>query len=328
MSGINPAANFNLPATIMRLTPSQLASFHENGYLVIPNYLSQNAVDALLSETSSLLHSFPLDTHPLTQFTTGDSADQAAHVGDDYFLTSGDKIRFFFEPDAFGPSSDPSQKPTLLKPKERAINKIGHALHSLSPPFEKVTLSQTNAEIAKSLGFKDPRVLQSMVICKQPSIGGAVPPHRDSEFLYTNPPSAVGWWIALQDAGTENGTLGFYRGSHLGRNGGAISRRFVRMGQTGTGFVKNDGPGLPKEMEESGAQGDGEAREEDLEVLDIKAGSLVLIHGNVLHKSEKNTSPNSRFAYTFHVIEGADGWDYDERNWLQPPEDGFSRLYS
>jgi hypothetical protein len=55
---------------------------------------------------------------------------------------------------------------------------------------------------------------------------------------------------------------------------------------------------------------------------------LVLIHGNVLHKSEKNTSPRSRFAYTFHVIEGADGWDYDERNWLQPPEGGeFSKLY-
>jgi ectoine hydroxylase-related dioxygenase (phytanoyl-CoA dioxygenase family) len=63
-----------------------------------------------------------------------------------------------------------------------------------------------------------------------------------------------------------------------------------------------------------------------LEILDIKAGSLVLIHGNVLHKSEKNTSPNSRYAYTFHVIEGAEGWEYDARNWLQPPVEGFSKL--
>jgi ectoine hydroxylase-related dioxygenase (phytanoyl-CoA dioxygenase family) len=63
--------------------------------------------------------------------------------------------------------------------------------------------------------------------------------------------------------------------------------------------------------------------------LDIKAGSLVLIHGNVLHKSEKNTGDKSRFAYTFHVIEGAEGWEYDKRNWLQPPEsgEGFSKLY-
>lgn len=150
-----------------------------------------------------------------------------------------------------------------------------------------------------------------------------MPAHRDSEFLFTNPPSAVGWWIALQDAGRENGTLGFYPGSHLGRNGGAIKRRFVRVDNGGTGFVANDGPGLPRGMEEEEKEKEGH-----FELLDIKAGSLVLIHGNVLHKSEKNTSPNSRFAYTFHVIEGGEGWEYDARNWLQPPENGFSRLYS
>jgi phytanoyl-CoA hydroxylase len=316
----------------MSLSPSQLASFHQNGFLVIPDYLSHHDLDALLAETSSLLESFPLDSHPLTQFTTGDSDDNAAHVGDDYFLTSGDKIRFFFEPDAFSqPTTTKTDKPVLSKPKARAINKIGHSLHTLSPPFAESTLSPRNAAIARSLGFADPRVLQSMVICKQPSIGGAVPPHRDSEFLYTNPPSAVGWWVALQDAGAGNGTLGFYRGSHLRRKGGGIGRRFVRRTAAeggGTGFVRNEGPGFPRDMEEGGLEADGEAREEDLEVLDIRAGSLVLIHGNVLHKSEKNTSPNSRFAYTFHVIEGGDGCVYDERNWLQPPENGFSRLYS
>lgn len=204
-------------------------------------------------------------------------------------------------------------------------------MHSLSPPFEKVSLSARNAAIAKSLGFVDPRVLQSMVICKQPGIGGAVPPHRDSEFLYTRPPSAVGWWFALQDAGPGNATLGMWKGSH--RQG--IKRRFVRkVGENGkvlgTEFVENDGPKMPR-----GAEGDGQdpdqgpdVKDENFEILDIKAGSLVLIHGNVLHMSEKNTSPRSRFAYTFHVIEGADGWDYDERNWLQPPEGGeFSKLY-
>ena len=32
----------------------------------------------------------------MTKFSTGDS-ETSSHVGDDYFLTSGDKIRFFFE---------------------------------------------------------------------------------------------------------------------------------------------------------------------------------------------------------------------------------------
>lgn len=308
------------------LTPPELTTFNEKGYLILRNYLTPTEVSSLLTETNHLLETFPLETHPLTQFTTGDTADNKAHVGDDYFLTSGDKIRFFFEPDAFTSSPDPTTgKPTLSKPKEKAINKIGHSLHSLSPPFEKITLCDKTADIARSLGFNDPRVLQSMVICKQPSIGGAVPSHRDSEFLYTSPPSAVGFWIALQDAGVGNGTLGMYAGSHLGRNGGGIRRRFVRAGAGGTEFVANDGPTLPRGMEEA----EGEGTEEGLELLDVRAGDLVLIHGNVRHKSEKNTSPNSRFAYTFHVIEGGEGWVYDERNWLQPPDngEGFSRLF-
>ena len=59
---------------------------------------------------------------------------------------------------------------------------------------------------------------------------------------------------------------------------------------------------------------------------EVKAGSLVLIHGNLLHKSERNTSPNGRVIYTFHIIEG-EGAEYDARNWLQPPEGGFTRVY-
>lgn len=316
----------------MFLSPEQLSFFNEKGYLVIPDYLSPSETASLINETNHLLETFPLDTHPLTQFTTGDDKDDdKAHVGDDYFLTSGDKVRFFFEPDAF--TTKPGEaKPTLTKPKHLAINKIGHALHALSPPFEKLTLNDRNAAIARSLGFAGPRVLQSMVICKQPSIGGAVPSHRDSEFLYTKPPSAVGWWIALQDAGPGNGTLGMYRGSHRGAAGGGIRRRFVRrfdeQGRTvGTGFVENEDPRLPRGMQDEEDREETDGSQEELEVLDIKAGSLVLIHGNVLHKSEKNTSLRSRFAYTFHVIEDGEGWEYDGQNWLQPPEEGFSKLY-
>lgn len=44
----------------------------------------------------------------------------------------------------------------------------------------------------------------------------------------------------------------------------------------------------------------------------------MLIHGSVLHKSERNTSPNTRFAYTFHMIESEPYAKYDDKNWLQP----------
>jgi phytanoyl-CoA hydroxylase len=52
----------------------------------------------------------------------------------------------------------------------------------------------------------------------------------------------------------------------------------------------------------------------------LAPGDLVLIHGSVLHKSERNTSANTRFAYTFHMIESPPFAVYDEKNWLQPTQ--------
>jgi hypothetical protein len=312
------------------LTPEQQARFEKDGYLILPSFLPPTTVSSLLSETHRLLRDdLDLTSHPLTRFSTGGSDDRE-HVGDAYFLGSGDKIRYFLEEDAIDSSSG-----KVVRPKERAVNKIGHYLHGLSEPFKALTGTegeggdrQTPAGIARSLGFKDPRVLQSMVILKQPEIGGAVPPHQDSCFLYTDPPSAVGFWYALEDATLENGCLSFLPGSH---KWAPIEKRLVRKKAGvsdeeagGTEMVPNDGPRFPP----GGEYGAGEG-ERDGEYVpgEVKAGSLVLIHGNLLHKSERNTSEKGRIIYTFHVIE-QDGTEYDQRNWLQPPKDGFTKLYS
>ncbi|KIX94969.1 uncharacterized protein Z520_09279 [Fonsecaea multimorphosa CBS 102226] len=312
------------------LTPKQVASFQRDGYLIIPSYLSRETCQTLLSRTHQLLTEFPLEEHPMTRFTTGTDSTgkptEKKHVGDDYFLTSGDKVRFFFEEDAFDPESG-----TLNKPKEKAINKIGHNLHGLVPEFAQVShtgeIGRRNAQIARDLGYKDPRLLQSMVICKQPEIGGAVPPHQDSSFLYTSPPSAVGFWIALEDATVENGCLSFAPGSH---RRAPIRDRFVRKqpdGSEGTTFesVPTEEGRWPRDFEHEADVGEKD-EEEEYVLGEVEAGSLVLIHGNILHKSEKNTSQKGRIIYTFHLIEGEE--TYDDKNWLQIPggPQAFTRL--
>jgi len=290
------------------LTQKQIDQFHKNGYLVIPNFLSSEDTSALLTRSKQLLDEFDVDSHPLTKFTTSDDN----HVGDDYFLTSGDKIRYFLEEDAL----DASGK--LTREKQKSVNKIGHALHELDPSFRQVTLENERLRsLVRDLKFhRNPLALQSMVITKQTHIGGEVPEHNDSTFLYTDPPSALGFWIALEKCTSTNGALSFLPGSHLTT---PLAKRFVRLPTGGMGF---EALAQPKQEYETLNSHKGTYVLEE-----CNPGDLVLIHGSVLHKSERNTSPNTRFAYTFHMIESPPYARYDVKNWLQPTKEmPFSRI--
>jgi len=108
----------------MDLTQQQ--QFEEQGFLVIDDFVWPEVCDHLRDRISELLRDFdPADV--VSIFTT----HEQSRIADDYFLSSGDKIRFFFEENAFGPNGQ------LKQSKEQSINKIGHALHDLDPVFDR-----------------------------------------------------------------------------------------------------------------------------------------------------------------------------------------------
>src|SRR3954462_8601651 len=106
------------------MTSTEAAQYARDGFLVLPNFVSDGASDALRARAEELVHDF--DPQGLVSIF---STREQTRSSDDYFLESGDKIRFFFEENAFNPDG------TLKQAKEESINKIGHALHDLDPTF-------------------------------------------------------------------------------------------------------------------------------------------------------------------------------------------------
>ncbi|XP_077505863.1 phytanoyl-CoA dioxygenase domain-containing protein 1-like isoform X2 [Amblyomma americanum] len=275
--------------------------FHKNGLISIPDFLSEQDVNQLKQECERIVDSIEDSKGQITVFSTRN------HEGrNKYFLDSGDKIRAFYEEDAF------DEHGNLVVSKSRSINKIGHALHWLNPVFRRVTFSSKVKALVKEIGLKDPRLVQSMYIFKNPEIGGEVTAHQDATFLYTEPSKLIGLWFPLEDATMENGCLWYIPGSH---NSMSLSRRFIR---------NNDPDGPLLKMVDISVH---DYSNETFVPVPVCKGSCVVIHGNVVHKSEKNCSLFPRPAYTFHIID-RDGSEYSPQNWLQPSEElPFPSLY-
>ena len=271
------------------LTADERARWDRDGFLVLEGFVPVDRCRELMARAGELLERIERDV--VSVFST----HEQTRTSDEWFLGSGGEVRAFFEEDAF------DEHGGLRQPIELSINKLGHAMHDLDPVFERFSRTAELAAVAKDAGLDDPLLLQSMYIFKQPHIGGEVTCHQDATFLCTEPVTVTGFWFALEDATLENGCLWAQPGGHRG----PLRKRFVREGgdTDGTRFEVLDDTPLPDEGDPS------------LVPLETPAGTLVLLHGLLPHRSGPNRSDRSRHAYSVHVIER--GARYPDDNWLQ-----------
>jgi len=271
------------------LSPAMLADFRQHGVLILEDFVSPARCRELREHTLGMVAAFdPAEVRHVF------SALEQTQLGDSYFEESGDKIRYFFEKDAFDEHGD------LRQPKEQSLNKMGHAMHDLDPVFDAFSRTPELAGVVASLGYAEPVILQSMYIFKPPRIGGEVHCHQDSTFLYTEPESCVGFWFALEDATLENGCMQFIPGAHKG----PLKELHYRAADGRMTFRTLDATPWPE-----GATVPAEAR----------TGTLVIFDGRAPHLSGPNLSARSRHAYTLHVIDKRS--HYPAENWLQRAAD-------
>lgn len=281
------------------LTDTQIQAFRSDGFLVVPNFVSDEHCLQLRERAMMLAEKHVPSPEEATVFTA-DGKPQ--HTSDDYFLTSGEQIRCFFEKDAFDERGNLRAEPHL------ALNKLGHAMHDLDPVFDSFSRTPDLANVAADLGMRDPLLLQSMYIFKQPHIGGEVTCHTDHTYLWTEPQSVIGFWFAIDDATNENGCMWAVPGGHK-----LPVRSRSRLNESRTATVMDVLDPEPYPLD-------------NLQCLEAKRGTLVLLDGAVPHLSAANTSDKPRHAYTIHAIDGAT--NYLDDNWLQRPTlplRGFSR---
>lgn len=188
----------------------------------------------------------------------------------------------------------------LKIPKKNAFNKIAHALHDKNQVFESFSYHPLWTQCMRQLGIKTPQAVQSMFIFKSPKVGAQIYPHQDSTFIQTTPSSCIGIWWAMEDATVENGCMWFVPGSHKK----PLERLFNLNDEKNAcsfninGYKYDTSQAIP---------------------VEAKAGSVVFIHGSVVHFSGHNNSDISRNAYSVHIIDGSPDVEYPKTNWLQRP---------
>lgn len=171
------------------LSEDQIAAYHRDGYVVIPDILSPAEVDQARKALTNLLE-FRRSSTPeenaaskmFVQFEVGykpESLDRPLEELEDKVRKYGNFIG--------------------LQPCLAAMTRPGHVIHE--------ALSQLIGE--------NPILFQDMALVKPPFIGSEKPWHQDNAYFSVAPLESVcGVWIALDDATVDNGCMHVMPGAH------------------------------------------------------------------------------------------------------------------
>jgi len=163
--------------------------------------------------------------------------------------------------------------------KESTIRKY-HDLGQADPFFWNQLRDARLMRILDELIGPGARLLQCMALVKPPAIGGPKDWHQDIPYFPLTPQSAIGAWIACDDADRENGCMQVIPGTHLS------GMQEHEQGPTGWR--------LPERLIALHAR--------DVIAVPMTAGSVLFFDSALWHFSACNTSPRRRRAIQYHYV--------------------------
>jgi len=220
-------------------------------------------------------------------------------------MSSVDKVRIF--------AVDKSSTNEAAEVGEKQIiTKIGYALHALNSVFHDFTFNNNVQELIESIDYKEPIVCQSTYIFRQPTkehehVNG----HQDASFMYVEPLKVVTVLVNTEDFNQDGCCLYFIPGS----NKASLDTRLIRNSNqeefnNGRYFIfTNPIPTYDKEK---------------FIPVPLKAGSVVLIDGLVVHKTENKTA-KAHQAYAFTIYDSKNA-TYSNENWMEYNSNTFLPL--
>ncbi|KAL9118185.1 MAG: hypothetical protein Q9187_005274 [Circinaria calcarea] len=288
------------------LTQTQCRSYYENGYLVVPNALTISQAEDLLNQAHALKKHVSEGGEGIIRHNVSSQRSKTpSPVG---------RILATFEPGDQAPN-----------PFTRRIARLGCGVHQL-PSFRDITRSLFNHSLASDLvsihlGYTNPSITQSQIIAKLAGVGGRITSHQDGCVSFTDPPSCLTFWYALEDCMVDNGCLEVAAGTHLTE---PLRQRLVQSEDGKPRFIDLAAPVWAQEREKQRME---EVKQEHIYTpLSVAKGTLILFHGNLLHRSGFNKSSRSRIAYTFSIVEGDAKFPKD--SYMMPQGEGgkYERL--
>ena len=209
------------------------------------------------------------------------------------YLTSN-QLKQYHEKGYLAPIDILSKSEALAARKEIELiekqmpNEIGKSgrynVHLISPKLDSIVHNSKILDVVESIIGKNILVCSTTLFIKNPNEQGFVSYHQDAKYIGLEPHNWITAWVALTDSYEENGCMKMWPTSHLeikDHNEKFDKGNLLTRGQT----VEN----VP---------------ENEIELVELKAGQISLHHPRIVHGSGINKSNDRRIGFVIQSYIG------------------------